>query len=93
MGLETKINPRHQCQQYFNKNKAEAVLLPKDDFDKNAKSKLFAEGPFIDSFGDGYGEPYNPNRQAFGKLLTGEYVYCELNKASSKSENLEGNHE
>ncbi len=43
--------------------------------------KQFVDGPYRDNFGSGHGEPYNPDRQAFGKLKDGRVVYCELSKA------------
>lgn len=55
-----------------------AVQLPKAEFDRLAKAVGFIEGPFRDTFGDGYGEPYNPNRQAFGRLRDGRLVFAEL---------------
>jgi len=39
----------------------------------------FTDGPFSETFGSGYGEPYNPRRQAFG-MVGKRGVYCELSK-------------
>lgn len=56
--------------------------LPKDEFDELVKSKQFSDGPFLSAFGDGYGEPYNPNRQAFGTLKDGRKVFTETVKTA-----------
>lgn len=73
-----EITPRNQCEQFMDENEGSPELLPKAEFDTLARSKQFAVGPFGDTFGDGEGEPYNPYRQAFGKLNDGRLVYCEL---------------
>jgi hypothetical protein len=52
--------------------------LSQKEFDEHAKEKNFEEGPLIETFGDGYGEPYNPNRLVFGTLKGGEKVYAIL---------------
>ena len=52
--------------------------IPRAEFDEQAKQGGFRDGPCRDSFGDGYGEPYNPNRQAFGILRNGRAVYTAL---------------
>ena len=75
------LEPRHHCENYMCKNGIEkSILLTKEEFDGHAKSKDFEDGPYKDSFGDGYGEPYNPHRQAFGRLKDGRAVYCELSR-------------
>ncbi|NIA15160.1 MAG: hypothetical protein GWP08_13895 [Nitrospiraceae bacterium] len=78
--------PRNQCRAYCEKQlkkyPAETPQeLPRAQFDRLAKAKAFADGPFKDTFGDGYGDSYNPKRQAFGRLATGAVVYCEIHKA------------
>lgn len=50
------------------------IELTREDFDALALRKLFADGPWKDTFGDGYGEPYNPNRWLFGTLKDGRRV-------------------
>jgi hypothetical protein len=45
------------------------------EFDKLCKEKKFKEGPFIETFGDGYGEPYNPNRYVKGVLKNNKKVW------------------
>ena len=54
------------------------IEITKAEFDSHGESEAFAVGPYIETWGDGYGEPYNPYRQAFGKLRDGRVVYCEL---------------
>lgn len=85
--MDVKREPRGACKIYMIKSGSEtdAVLLTKAAFDKKASDGEFADGPFRDSFGDGYGEPYNPFRQAFGKLKNGMLVFCELNKKLDKT--------
>ncbi len=58
-----------------------ATLIDKDRFDEHYRNKDFVKGPFNDTFGDNYGEHYNPNRQAFGRLKDERIVYCELSKS------------
>lgn len=48
--------------------------LPIAEFDQLARTKQFAEGPHISTFGDGYGEPYQPERNVWGKLKDGRNV-------------------
>ncbi len=52
--------------------------IAKTDFDSLAREKEFAEGPFMESFGDGYGDPYNPNRTIFGTLKDDRKVKSKL---------------
>lgn len=56
--------------------KAPLEQMAKAEFDTACRAGQFAEGPVVDSFGDGPGEPYNPNRQAWGKLTTGGWVWA-----------------
>lgn len=46
----------------------EYLEVPKEEFDKLCRQRAFSSGPYRDTFGDGYGEPYNPNRFVFGTL-------------------------
>ena len=82
--LKLELAPRNQCRNYIQKNDGKAALIIKKDFDLHYKNKEFLDGPFTDTFGDCYGEPYNPNRQAFGKLKIGKVVYCELSDVNQK---------
>jgi hypothetical protein len=82
--LRLELSPRNQCRDYVLETNGRAELLEKEEFDSSYRKKMFVEGPFRDSFGDGYGEPYNPNRQAFGRLKNGKVVYCELSKANQE---------
>lgn len=74
-----KTTPRNQCENYILERKGQAVFLTKEEFDGYVRKKDFSEGPYRDSSGDGYGEPYNPRRQAFGTLNDGRIVFTELN--------------
>jgi len=88
--LREELAPRNQCERYVIKQGGLATLIPKQDFDEKAIKNEFTDGPFIDTFGNG-NEPYNPNRQAFGKLNSGLVVYCELsNEYKKKSDELMG---
>lgn len=70
--------PRNSCKRYMQEKGIKPTLLKKKEFDKLAREKMFESGPLVDTFGDGYGEPYNPYRQAFGILNDGKGVFCEL---------------
>lgn len=75
--------PRNQCMVFFKQRKiSEPLELSKEEFDRLSRDYNFAEGPFKESFGDGYGEPYNPWRQAFGITEDNRGVYCELYRES-----------
>lgn len=82
--LKLELSPRHYCRNYVQENGGRAELLEKEVFDSFSKRREFTDGPFKETFGDGYGEPYNPNRQAFGKLKNGNVVYCELSTSSKE---------
>jgi len=87
--LMLELAPRNQCKNYAIKNGRRAILITQEEFDAHFKRADFSEGPFTDSFGDSHGEPYNPNRQAFGRLDSGLVVYCELSENfKKKSEEL-----
>lgn len=45
-----------------------------EKFDQHARNGDFAEGPWKDSFGDGYGDPYQPHRTVWGTLKDGRKV-------------------
>jgi len=90
------LTPRNRCISYiFNNNKKseDAVLVTKDLFDILYKSKKFSDGPFMETFGDRHGEPYNPFKQAYGTIGNEKIVYCELfekrqNEGISKLEEI-----
>ena len=82
--LKLELAPRNQCRNYVQENGGVAELLEKKEFDTHYKKRGFIKGPFKETFGDDYGEPYNPNRQAFGKLKRGNVVYCELSDGNQK---------
>jgi len=73
------LAPRNQCRHYVEKHGDKKVrCIGKEEFDRHCFNNDFSNGPRKDTFGDGYGEPYNPNRQAFGTLKGGLVVFCEL---------------
>ena len=78
------ILPRNQCEHYINMRGGEATLTTKSDFDSLFRNSQFDDGPYKEPFGSDYGEPYNPNRQAFGTLNDGRVFYCELNPDKDK---------
>lgn len=82
--LKLDLAPRNQCREYVLENRGTAHLIEKREFDELVRNKQFVEGPFKDAIGDGYGDPYNPNRQAFGTLKDGRVIYCELSHANQK---------
>lgn len=51
-------------------------LIPRDEFDNLCRQKKFSNGPFMDDFGDGYGDPYMPPsaRSVRGTLKDGRKV-------------------
>lgn len=53
-------------------------VTTKAEFDELVLAGRFSVGPFRETFGDGYGDHYNPGKQAYGKLDSGIFVYCEL---------------
>ena len=50
------------------------TIINNQEFDDYARNRSFSDGPFIESFGDGYGEPYYPNRWIWGTLIDGRKV-------------------
>jgi hypothetical protein len=70
--------PRNNCLEYVLEKKNDARLVTKEEFDQFLDDQQFSDGPFIDSFGNGHGEPYNPYRQAYGQLKSGEVIFSEL---------------
>ena len=67
--MADKVEPCQALCKFLRENEITVTtFLPKAEFDKLARAKKFVVGPFLESFGDGYGEPYNPDRQIFGKL-------------------------
>ncbi|MEK6914235.1 MAG: hypothetical protein AABW83_01150 [Nanoarchaeota archaeon] len=82
--LKDELAPRKNCRQYVLENDGKAELLEKEEFNSLCRNKDFIDGPFKESLGDGYGEPYNPNRQVFGRLKDGRIVYCELSDSAQE---------
>jgi len=82
--LRVELAPRNQCIIYVQENGSRAELVEKEDFDEHCKNNDFLDGPYRDAFGDGYGEPYRPHRQAFGRLKNGKVIYCELSPANQE---------
>jgi len=74
-----KAKPRHNCYDYILRSGGKATLSKKEHFDRLCWTRhSFSDGPHRDSFGDGYGHPENPHRQAFGTLRDGTVIYCEI---------------
>jgi hypothetical protein len=69
--------PRHTCREWAVQG-SEPELLTDRVFDQLVAEKGFQDGPYVETFGDGQGEPYNPDRQAWGTLKDGRRVFCEL---------------
>ena len=61
---------------YFEKRGVTPVEIEHDEFLKHYYAGDFFLQPMQDTFGDGYGEPYNPNRKAWGVLKDGRGVWC-----------------
>lgn len=79
--LRLDVAPRNQCRHYVKENGGIAELLSREEFNSNYREGNFVHGPFREILGDSYGDPYNPNRQAFGILKSGKIVYCELSES------------
>jgi hypothetical protein len=74
------MKPRHSCHEYFLRQRCDTPeLIARQEFDRLLDAEEFTDGPFSETFGSGYGEPYNPRRQAFG-MVGKRGVYCELSK-------------
>jgi len=83
------LSPRHQCDDYVHGHEKIPFLMSKTEFNEFYRQNRFKDGPYKDTFGDGEMEPYNPNRQAFGRLGDGKVVYCELSEhLQEKTEKL-----
>lgn len=65
-------------------NDPKAVQLSKAEFDRLCDDDQFQLGPYLNSFGDGYGEPYNPNREAGGILKDGRVVWAWVRGPKAK---------
>lgn len=91
---ENEVEPQGHCSGYIAENVIEGDLdkddcyyIPKEEFDELYKNGEFKEGEVHqDTFGMGYGEPYNPDPQAFGKLEEhpNPIVYCQLRGGSDE---------
>ena len=92
--MAEKIEPRHGCLAYVTQQKVSmeredgktpaVELITKAVFDELLKEGKFTDGPFLDSFGDGYGDYYYPWRQIYGTVREGEnrrIVYSEIHKS------------
>ena len=60
----------------------DATEMPRREFDELARAHRFADGPWISSFGDGYGEPYVPHRfrHVWGRLDDGRTVWAGVDR-------------
>lgn len=71
--------PRNDCAGFMMKHQAKLpICMSIESFHRAVNAGEFEIGPFRSQFGDGYGEPYNPWRQVFGKLKSGVFVFAEL---------------
>jgi hypothetical protein len=53
--------------------------IPIDEFNDMARQpELWSDGPYVETFGSGYGDPYNPHREVRGILKTGRAIRSEL---------------
>ena len=53
--------------------------ISKDEFDSLARqADLWENGPEIEQFGSGYGDPYNPKREVRGTLKDGRKIRTEV---------------
>lgn len=57
----------------------------KAQFDELCEQDAFSDGPNVSTFGDGYGEPYNPNREAWGTLKNGTKVWAWVSGPNAKT--------
>lgn len=48
--------------------------IPIDEFNKLASTAVWREGPVVSTFGDAYGQPYQPHRRVWGTLADGRRV-------------------
>ena len=81
---ELMEKPRGDCLRWLAERKAtDAACLPRRLFDTFVRSGAFSQGPLTGTFGQGYGEPCCPDRQAWGQLKDGRYVFCNLNEDRS----------
>lgn len=48
--------------------------ITREEFDQLTRDKQFRSGPFVGTFGEDYGEPYDPYRELTGVLLDGTPV-------------------
>jgi hypothetical protein len=48
--------------------------VPIEEFDDLARKQQFQLGPFISDFGEGYGEPYTPDKNVWGMLYGGRKI-------------------
>lgn len=78
MSEKSDQEPCHSAHLFMRENKCKSHrFIEKKEFDDLCKQKVFITGPAIETFGDGYGEPYNPIRQIFGKLPDGTCLITE----------------
>lgn len=64
--------------------------IPIEEFDRLARANEFAEGPEISQYGDGYGDPYMPNREVLGTLKDGRRVRATKSYGTPASETDRG---
>jgi len=75
--------PRVNCLAYVllhgGGENAVAYLVTRERFNDFLENDMFIDGPYVEFFGDIWGDPFNPFKQAYGTLNIDAIVYCELN--------------
>lgn len=70
--------PCRQAAFYFGNHQTPTTTeMTREEFNKLVEDG-FKDGPWMETFGDGYGEPYNPHRQAYGVTKDGRGVYAQV---------------
>ena len=96
--MAEKIEPRHRCLVYVTQQKVSieresgkmptVELITKVMFDSLVRDGKFIDGPFMDGFGEGGGEPYYPWGQIYGTVEGKDckkIVYSEVHKMMQAS--------
>ena len=59
--------------------------ISRKEFDRLFDAEQWADGPHMERFGDGYGEPYRPYRSCWGTLSSGRKVQTSTDPAWKES--------
>jgi hypothetical protein len=73
------FKPRHNCKRFFIEQECKPRCIKLTKFNDLAKKKKFTVGPYKETFGTGYGEPYYPYAQVFG-MLEDKGVFAEMHE-------------